>query len=75
MVNDANIIVSHLNEVVDFALDNSWRRAKVITAEGEIRASRSLKDASDVISTSPAALQVRPVEFLKPLFISDLCAH
>ncbi|XP_018365561.1 PREDICTED: LOW QUALITY PROTEIN: mechanosensory protein 2-like [Trachymyrmex cornetzi] len=78
-------------------------RAKVITAEGEMRASHFLKEASDVISTSPAALQVRsahirtgifcdtlnnicskrnstvifllPVEFLKPLFISDLCAH
>jgi len=34
-------------------------RAKVIAAEGEMRASHSLKEASDVISTSPAALQVR----------------
>lgn len=33
-------------------------RAKVIAAEGEMRASHSLKEASDVISTSPAALQV-----------------
>lgn len=33
-------------------------RAKVIAAEGEMRASRALKDASDVISMSPAALQV-----------------
>lgn len=34
-------------------------RAKVIAAEGEMRASHSLKEAGDVISTSPAALQVR----------------
>lgn len=34
-------------------------RAKVIAAEGEMRASRALKEASDVLSMSPAALQVR----------------
>ena len=33
-------------------------RAKVIAAEGEHRASRSLKEAADVINESPAALQV-----------------
>lgn len=33
-------------------------RAKVIAAEGEMKASRALKEASDVISNSPAALQV-----------------
>lgn len=33
-------------------------RAKVIAAEGEMRASHSLREAGDVISTSPAALQV-----------------
>lgn len=34
-------------------------RAKVIAAEGEMKASRALKEASDVIIESPAALQVR----------------
>ena len=34
-------------------------RAKVIEAEGEQKASKALKDASDIISTSPAALQLR----------------
>ncbi|RZC37093.1 Band 7 domain containing protein [Asbolus verrucosus] len=34
-------------------------RAKVLAAEGEMRASRSLKEAADVISKSPAALQLR----------------
>lgn len=33
-------------------------RAKVIAAEGEMKASRALKDAADVISESPGALQV-----------------
>jgi erythrocyte band 7 integral membrane protein len=33
-------------------------RAKVIAAEGEMKASRALKEASDVIAESPAALQV-----------------
>lgn len=33
-------------------------RAKVIAAEGEMKASRALKEASDVIKESPGALQV-----------------
>jgi erythrocyte band 7 integral membrane protein len=33
-------------------------RAKVIAAEGEMKASRALTEASDVIAESPAALQV-----------------
>lgn len=33
-------------------------RAKVIAAEGEMKASRALKEAADVINESPAALQV-----------------
>ena len=34
-------------------------RAKVIAAEGEHKASRSLRQAAEVIMDSPAALQVR----------------
>ena len=34
-------------------------RAKVIEAEGEQKASRALKEASDIISSSEAALQLR----------------
>lgn len=34
-------------------------RAEVIAAEGKMRASHSLKEASNVISTSPTTLQVR----------------
>ena len=39
-------------------------RAKVIAAEGEQKASNALKEASEVISTSPAALQLRYLQTL-----------
>ncbi|KAL4647733.1 erythrocyte band 7 integral membrane protein-like [Arapaima gigas] len=39
-------------------------RAKVIAAEGEMNASRALKDASLIISESPAALQLRYLQTL-----------
>ncbi|XP_035223553.1 band 7 protein AGAP004871-like [Stegodyphus dumicola] len=39
-------------------------RAKVIAAEGEQKASRALKEASDIISDSPGALQLRYLQTL-----------
>ena len=39
-------------------------RAKVIAAEGEQKASRALKEASDIMSESPAALQLRYLQTL-----------
>ncbi|XP_067136596.1 band 7 protein AGAP004871-like [Centruroides vittatus] len=42
-------------------------RAKVIAAEGEQRASRALKDAAEVISGSPAALQLRYLQTLSSI--------
>merc|ERR1712190_593791 len=39
-------------------------RAKVIAAEGEQKASIALKEASDIISESPAALQLRYLQTL-----------
>jgi len=39
-------------------------RAKVIAAEGEQKAARALKEASDIISSSPAALQLRYLQTL-----------
>jgi erythrocyte band 7 integral membrane protein len=42
-------------------------RAKVIAAEGETMASQALKDASDVISASPAALQLRYLQTLNSI--------
>ncbi|XP_051543010.1 stomatin [Myxocyprinus asiaticus] len=39
-------------------------RAKVIAAEGEVNASRALKEAADVMSESPSALQLRYMQTL-----------
>jgi regulator of protease activity HflC (stomatin/prohibitin superfamily) len=40
------------------------RRAKIIHAEGEYQASQRLRDAADVISGNPAALQLRYMQTL-----------
>jgi len=40
-------------------------RAKVIAAEGEQKASRALREASEVIGDSPAALQLRYLQVQK----------
>ncbi|XP_023336431.1 band 7 protein AGAP004871 [Eurytemora carolleeae] len=42
-------------------------RAKVIAAEGEQRSSTALKEAADIISTSPAALQLRYLQTLNTI--------
>jgi len=42
-------------------------RAKVIAAEGEKKASRALRDASEIISESPAALQLRYLQTLNSI--------
>lgn len=39
-------------------------RAKVIAAEGEMKSSLALKQASDILCTSPAALQLRYLQTL-----------
>lgn len=49
-------------------------RAKVIAAEGEQKASRALREASEVIGDSPAALQLRYLQvrlFLKKKHLND----
>lgn len=40
---------------------------QVIAAEGEMKASRSLKEAADVMSESPAALQLRYLQTLNSI--------
>lgn len=42
-------------------------RAKVIAAEGEMKASRSLKEAADIMSESPASLQLRYLQTLNSI--------
>jgi regulator of protease activity HflC (stomatin/prohibitin superfamily) len=43
------------------------RRAKIINAEGEYQASHRLHDASEILSRSPAALQLRYLQTLLEL--------
>ena len=43
----------------------NWLFSKVIAAEGEQRSARALKDAADVISQSPAAIQLRYLQVIK----------
>ena len=43
------------------------RFIQVIAAEGEHKASRSLKDAADVINESPSALQLRYLQTLSAI--------
>nr|XP_022328521.1 band 7 protein AGAP004871-like isoform X4 [Crassostrea virginica] len=42
-------------------------RAKVLAAEGEHNASKALKEAADIINTSPAALQLRYLQTLNAI--------
>ena len=46
------------------AEDTREAKAKVIAAEGEQKASKALKEASDIISESPSALQLRYLQTL-----------
>ncbi|XP_052789880.1 band 7 protein AGAP004871-like isoform X2 [Mya arenaria] len=42
-------------------------RSKVILADGEMKASRSLKEAADIMSESPAAMQIRYLQTLNSI--------
>lgn len=50
---------------------NNWKRLltgfQVIAAEGEMTASRSLKEAADVMSETPAAMQLRYLQTLNTI--------
>ena len=47
-------------------------RAKVIAADGEMRASKALREASNIIDESPSALQLR---YLQVHFSSTCIIH
>ena len=47
------------------------RRAKVIHAEGEYQASKRLRDAAEVISVNPAALQLRYLQTLTEVGVNQ----
>nr|KAF6434560.1 stomatin [Molossus molossus] len=57
------VFVSFLFTLVTLPL-SIWMCIKVIAAEGEMNASRALKEASIVITESPAALQLRYLQTL-----------
>ena len=42
-------------------------RAKMIAAEGEQKASKSLKEAADILTESPAAIQLRYLQTLSTI--------
>ena len=48
-------------------------RAKVIAAEGEHKASRALRHAAEIITESPAALQVEQKIYLKHSYLLLHC--
>ena len=50
-------------------------RAKVIAADGEMRASKALREASQIIEQSPAALQLRYLQVCLPLEIFLFTIH
>lgn len=58
-----NLITIDLFVFISFRLIFA-ARAKIIAAEGEKKASQALKEASDVISQSGAALQLRYLQTL-----------
>lgn len=47
------------------------RRAKVIHAEGEFQASQKLREAADVISENPAAIQLRYLQTLNEIAVEN----
>ncbi|CAF3739273.1 unnamed protein product [Rotaria magnacalcarata] len=63
-VKDVRLPVSMQRSMAAEAEAAREARAKVIAAEGEKNASRSLKEAADIISTSPIALQLRYLQTL-----------
>jgi regulator of protease activity HflC (stomatin/prohibitin superfamily) len=47
------------------------RRAKIINAEGEFQAAQRLHDASEILSASPAALQLRYLQTLSEIGVNQ----
>lgn len=48
-------------------------RAKIIASEGEQKASRALREASEIIGDSPAALQLRYLQVYFSIHYSCVC--
>lgn len=54
-----NLLILDLSLINDKAEASREARAKIIASEGEQKASRALREASEIIGDSPAALQLR----------------
>lgn len=50
-------------------------KAKIVAAEGELNASKALKEASDVMSTNPITLQVFYYNLELLLFLIRICFY
>ncbi|XP_052220417.1 stomatin-like isoform X3 [Dreissena polymorpha] len=66
-VKDVRLPVQMQRAMAAEAEANRDARAKVILAEGEMKASRSLKEAADIINQSPAAMQIRYLQTLNKI--------
>lgn len=64
--NPTGVCSSFHDEIVILVL-LCWVYLKVIAAEGEMNASRALKEASLVIAESPSALQLRYLQTLNTI--------
>jgi regulator of protease activity HflC (stomatin/prohibitin superfamily) len=70
-VKDVEIPTSMQRAMARQAEAERERRAKVIAAEGEYQASERLKDASEVMSSTPMALQLRYLQTLVEIGASN----
>ncbi|KAH8303949.1 hypothetical protein KR044_000415, partial [Drosophila immigrans] len=66
-IKDVSLPVSMQRAMAAEAEATRDARAKVIAAEGEKKSASALKDASDVISSSPSALQLRYLQTLSSI--------
>ncbi len=63
-IKDVDIDESMRRAIAKQAEAERDRRAKIIHADGELQAASTLKDAADILSSSPSAIQLRYLETL-----------
>jgi regulator of protease activity HflC (stomatin/prohibitin superfamily) len=70
-IKDVEIPVAMQHAMALGAQAERERRAKIIHAEGEYQASQRLRDAADVISGNPASLQLRYLQTLTEIGVTQ----
>jgi regulator of protease activity HflC (stomatin/prohibitin superfamily) len=70
-IKDVEIPVAMQHAMALGAQAERERRAKIIHAEGEFQASQRLRDAADVISGNPASLQLRYLQTLTEIGVTQ----